>query len=96
MQNALLTHKSAPITGATGGLGSATADALARRGATVVLVSRDLPRGEAARPALAPHPGRTCCRHLFRACCKRRSNTPSRSARMIEPSLRLGKPMFVQ
>jgi NAD(P)-dependent dehydrogenase (short-subunit alcohol dehydrogenase family) len=43
MQNALLTHKSALITGATGGLGSATADALARRGATVVLVSRDLP-----------------------------------------------------
>ncbi len=51
------------------GLGSATADALARRGATVVLVSRDLPRGEAARPALAPHPGRTCA--VIRACCRR-------------------------
>src|SRR5258708_25885539 len=40
------------VTGATGGLGTATALALARRGATVVLGCRDAQRGEAARAAV--------------------------------------------
>jgi NAD(P)-dependent dehydrogenase (short-subunit alcohol dehydrogenase family) len=57
MQPPLLTDTTALITGATSGLGYATADALARLGATVVLVSRDPQRGEEARHALAESTG---------------------------------------
>ena len=41
------------MTGATSGIGKATAAALAGRGAQVVLVSRDRGRGEAAAAELA-------------------------------------------
>jgi NAD(P)-dependent dehydrogenase (short-subunit alcohol dehydrogenase family) len=41
------------ITGASGGIGRETALALARRGATVALVARDVVRGEAARAEVA-------------------------------------------
>jgi len=57
MQPPPLTNKTALITGATTGLGYATAEALARLGATVVLVSRDPHRGEEARRALAESTG---------------------------------------
>jgi NAD(P)-dependent dehydrogenase (short-subunit alcohol dehydrogenase family) len=41
------------ITGANGGIGRATAEELARRGATVVMICRSRERGEAARKAIA-------------------------------------------
>src|SRR5437660_129111 len=49
MEEQLLTGKTALITGGTGGIGRPTALALARLGATTVLVGRDPVRGEAAR-----------------------------------------------
>ncbi|MCP5035956.1 MAG: SDR family NAD(P)-dependent oxidoreductase [Actinomycetia bacterium] len=41
------------VTGASSGLGLATADALAKAGATVIMAVRDLERGERARSSLA-------------------------------------------
>ena len=41
------------VTGANSGIGRATAEELARRGATVVMLSRDRGRGEAARARIA-------------------------------------------
>lgn len=45
------------ITGATSGIGFATAKALARAGMRVVMVSRDLKRGEQARAAITAETG---------------------------------------
>jgi NAD(P)-dependent dehydrogenase (short-subunit alcohol dehydrogenase family) len=45
--------KTVVVTGATGGIGGATARGVAERGATVVLVARDPERGEALRAAIA-------------------------------------------
>ena len=49
MENQLLNDKTVLITGGTGGIGRPTAAALARLGATVVLVGRDPERAERAR-----------------------------------------------
>ena len=49
-----LTGRTAVVTGATSGLGLATAAALVDAGATVVLAVRDLDRGHAVEEALAP------------------------------------------
>jgi retinol dehydrogenase 12 len=49
MENQLLTNKTVLIAGGTGGIGRPTATALARLGATVVLVGRDPNRAERAR-----------------------------------------------
>jgi NAD(P)-dependent dehydrogenase (short-subunit alcohol dehydrogenase family) len=49
-----LTDRTAVVTGATSGLGLATAAALVDAGATVVLAVRDLDRGHAVEEALAP------------------------------------------
>ena len=46
------------VTGATAGLGQATAEELARLGATVVGLNRDRRKGEAVRQALAQATGR--------------------------------------
>ena len=46
------------VTGATAGLGQATAEGLARLGATVVGLNRDRQKGEAARQALVQASGR--------------------------------------
>lgn len=45
------------VTGATGGIGGATARGLAARGATVLLVARDTVRGEALRESIARETG---------------------------------------
>lgn len=45
-------HKTVLITGATSGIGFATAAGLARMGAHVIVVARDVERGEAARAAI--------------------------------------------
>ena len=45
------------VTGATGGIGGATARGLAARGATVLLVARDAVRGEALRASIARETG---------------------------------------
>jgi retinol dehydrogenase-14 len=47
------------VTGATGGLGRAVAEGLARRGARVVLLARDPERGEALRSEIATRTGAT-------------------------------------
>ncbi len=57
MEEQLLTGKTALITGGTGGIGHPTAVALARLGATVVLVGRDPGRGEEARRLVAEASG---------------------------------------
>jgi NAD(P)-dependent dehydrogenase (short-subunit alcohol dehydrogenase family) len=49
-----LTDRTAVVTGATSGLGLATAAALVDAGATVVLAVRDLDRGHAVEEALSP------------------------------------------
>ncbi len=49
--------KIALVTGATGGIGKATALALAKTGMTVVMVARDSQRGEAARQAIIQQSG---------------------------------------
>jgi retinol dehydrogenase-12/retinol dehydrogenase-13 len=48
-----MTGRVCVVTGASGGIGKATAAGLARRGATVVLVVRSRERGEAARDEIA-------------------------------------------
>src|SRR5215472_15263276 len=45
--------KTVLITGANSGIGFATANALAKRGATIIMVCRDARRGEATRDAIA-------------------------------------------
>jgi NAD(P)-dependent dehydrogenase (short-subunit alcohol dehydrogenase family) len=52
-----LAGKTIVITGANSGVGYATAEALVRRGALVVMVCRDRTRGDAARSALAATAG---------------------------------------
>jgi NAD(P)-dependent dehydrogenase (short-subunit alcohol dehydrogenase family) len=47
------------VTGANSGIGKATALALAQLGATVVMVSRDRGRGEAARDEIRARSGNT-------------------------------------
>jgi NAD(P)-dependent dehydrogenase (short-subunit alcohol dehydrogenase family) len=54
------------VTGATGGIGRATARGLAERGATVLLVARDAARGAALREEIARGAGNERV-HLFRA-----------------------------
>ena len=54
------------VTGATGGIGAATARGLAQRGATVLLVARDAVRGGALREEIARATGNERV-HLFRA-----------------------------
>ncbi len=61
MEEQLLTGKTALITGGTGGIGRPTALALARLGATTVLVGRDPVRGEAARRFVAEASGSSIC-----------------------------------
>ncbi len=51
-QELLLADKIALVTGANSGLGQAVATALARQGATLLLVCRDAGRGEAARQTM--------------------------------------------
>jgi hypothetical protein len=65
MEEQLLTGKTALITGGTGGIGRPTALALARLGATTVLVGRDPVRGEAARRFVAEASGSSRV-HLYR------------------------------
>jgi NAD(P)-dependent dehydrogenase (short-subunit alcohol dehydrogenase family) len=50
-----LTGKTAVVTGATGGLGAACAEALLEHGASVIITSRNAARAEAAADALRPH-----------------------------------------
>ena len=55
--------KTIVITGATAGIGKATAISLVQRGADVVMPARDRARGEAARRGSSPRgpaPGSTC------------------------------------
>jgi len=66
MEEQLLTGKTALITGGTGGIGRPTALALARLGATTVLVGRDPVRGEAARRFVAEASGSSRV-HLLQA-----------------------------
>ncbi|HEX8360424.1 MAG TPA: SDR family NAD(P)-dependent oxidoreductase, partial [Longimicrobium sp.] len=54
------------VTGATGGIGAATARGLAELGATVLLVARDATRGGALREEIARTTGNERV-HLFRA-----------------------------
>ncbi|HEX8431980.1 MAG TPA: SDR family NAD(P)-dependent oxidoreductase [Longimicrobium sp.] len=56
--------KTVVVTGATGGIGGATARGVAERGATTVLVARDPERGEALRAAIARATGNPRV-HLF-------------------------------
>lgn len=52
-----MTGRVAMVTGANSGIGKATALALAKRGATVVMVCRDTKRGEAAKQAIIQKTG---------------------------------------
>ena len=52
-----LTGKIAVVTGASAGIGKATAEALARAGASVVLADRDAARGESAAEAIRSQGG---------------------------------------
>lgn len=49
------TGRIAIVTGATSGLGSEVADALARKGATVILAVRNEAKGEATRASILAH-----------------------------------------
>ncbi len=55
------------VTGATGALGKATASALAKAGAVVLMVARDPVRGEAARREVEVATGRRAAAHLLLA-----------------------------
>src|SRR5256885_8042329 len=59
MGTQLLTDKIVLITGGTGGIGRPTAAALARLGATVILVGRDPRRAERARRLVSEASGST-------------------------------------
>ncbi|HLO03458.1 MAG TPA: SDR family oxidoreductase [Symbiobacteriaceae bacterium] len=54
-----LTGKVSLVTGATSGIGKATAEGLARLGATVVLVARDRTKGEATKAEIIAKTGNT-------------------------------------
>ena len=55
--NTLMQGKVCMVTGATSGIGKATALGLAQMGATVVMVSRDRARGEAAQSEIKTKSG---------------------------------------
>ncbi|HET8912085.1 MAG TPA: SDR family oxidoreductase [Ktedonobacteraceae bacterium] len=64
MQMTML-HKVCMVTGATSGMGKATAAALAQMGATVVLVARNRSKGEAVRDEIRQQSGNTNVEVLY-------------------------------
>ncbi|MGK4580298.1 SDR family NAD(P)-dependent oxidoreductase [Kitasatospora sp. HPMI-4] len=58
MDSSDLTGRVAPVTGATSGIGAATAALLARRGAHVVVAGRDGSRGESVVADVHAHGGK--------------------------------------